>query len=244
MKRTYLKQIAIVLILTLMSAGLLTGCQSVLVVTGTGETITKTYDLKNFTTLKIYDSFSVTVKVGDPFKVRVTCQANLEESLKVTRQGDVLEVGLKPGSYTNISPKAIIVMPVLNNVILYENSRIYFSNFDSSPNMLMKLHDGAYVSGNLTCSHVEIDLWQGSRVNFTGSGQDLTVSSYEGSRVDLGSFIVNNAQLTITDGGTATVNVFGKLDVNLSNGADVLYIGDPTLGKVKLSEGATVDKKP
>ena len=43
--------------------------------------------------------------------------------------------------------------------------------------------------------------------------------------------------------GRSTVNVTGTLDVNLSGGSRVEYIGEPTLGDIDLSGDSTVSKK-
>jgi hypothetical protein len=40
-----------------------------------------------------------------------------------------------------------------------------------------------------------------------------------------------------------TVNVSGRLDVDASNGANVYYLGDPTLGTIDTSGSATVEPK-
>ena len=61
--------------------------------------------------------------------------------------------------------------------------------------------------------------------------------------MDLEAFLVNNADIGLSGGGKATVNVDGTLDVNLSGGSKVLYVGEPTLGDRDLSGDSTVSKK-
>jgi len=63
------------------------------------------------------------------------------------------------------------------------------------------------------------------------------------SQLDLEAFSVNNADVNLSGGGKATVNVNGTLDVNLSGGSKVLYVGEATLGDVDLSGGSTVNRK-
>ena len=60
------------------------------------------------------------------------------------------------------------------------------------------------------------------------------------SRFDGTSLISNMAAQA---SGRATINVDGILNVDLSGGSRVIYVGEPTLGDIDLSGDSTVNKK-
>ncbi|MFC2019231.1 GIN domain-containing protein [Chloroflexota bacterium] len=79
----------------------------------------------------------------------------------------------------------------------------------------------------------------GSWVTVRGSGSDVTISLKGGSHAELGNFTVENANLSATSGSHVTVNVSGRLDVDVSGGSHVKYIGEPQIGDVGISGGST-----
>jgi len=83
----------------------------------------------------------------------------------------------------------------------------------------------------------------GSWVTVRGSGEDVTISVKGGSHANLANFAVENADFTASSGSHVTLNVSGRLDVEVSGGSHVLYSGDPQIGDIDLSGGSTFKKK-
>jgi len=99
------------------------------------------------------------------------------------------------------------------------------------------------VTGNITAGDAYFDLSGGSQVNLQGTAEDLDINGSGGSQLELEAFSVNNADVNLSGGGRATINLDGILDVNLSGGSRVTYIGEPTLGDINLSGDSTVSKE-
>ena len=88
-----------------------------------------------------------------------------------------------------------------------------------------------------------LTLQDGSHLTVRGSGSDAIFNISGGSHADLGKFAVINADLTATSGSHVTINVSGKLDVEVNGGSHVSYSGDPQIGDIDLSGGSTFSKK-
>jgi hypothetical protein len=87
---------------------------------------------------------------------------------------------------------------------------------------------------------VGLDLSGGSRVQASGSGEDIVIDASGGSGADLASFTVVNANIDASGGSQVTVDVTGTLNVDASGGSQVSYSGNPTLGMIDTSGGAQV----
>jgi hypothetical protein len=72
---------------------------------------------------------------------------------------------------------------------------------------------------------------------------NLEVTGSGISHLDMGKFPVDNADISVRCGGSAVVNVDGILDVDLSGGSQVTYVGNATLGDIDLSGGSEVKQK-
>ena len=58
--------------------------------------------------------------------------------------------------------------------------------------------------------------------------------------MNLDFFLIKNADISLSGGGRADINISGTLTVDLSGGSHVTYVGQPTLGDIDLSGGSTV----
>ena len=88
-----------------------------------------------------------------------------------------------------------------------------------------------------------LTLKNGSHVTVSGSGGDMNFNISGGSHADLGDFTVENADLSATGGSHVTVNVSGRLNVEVKGGSHVRYSGEPQIGDIDLSSGSTFKKK-
>lgn len=83
-----------------------------------------------------------------------------------------------------------------------------------------------------------LTLKNGSHVNVSGSGSDVTFNITGGSHANIADFAVENADLTASGGSHVTLNVSGRLDAEVSGGSHVTYSGHPSLGDIDISEGS------
>ena len=88
-----------------------------------------------------------------------------------------------------------------------------------------------------------LTLQNGSHVTASGSGGDVTFNISGGSHANLDNFTVENADLTASGGSHVTMNVSGRLDVEVKGGSHVRYHGEPQIGDIDLSSGSTFKKK-
>ena len=93
--------------------------------------------------------------------------------------------------------------------------------------------DRTYVSATLRAEVTmaelnRLTLRHGSRATVSGSGGEVTVEAFDGSRGDLQAFAVENATVVARGGSRLTVNVSGKLVADAHEGSRVDYLGNPT----------------
>ncbi len=236
------QRIMALLVIMLVLAGLLSGCFPVRV-TGSGNIISRTFSFVDFTKARISYGFTAEVKAASTYGVTVTADDNIFEYIQVDKDGDTISIGIKPGSYEQSHLQATILMPALRGIELSDGGRTDISGFSSSNDLSIKLSDGTDLSGSLTAGNVDINLTDGSRVDLDGSANSIEVTSHDGSRANLENFTVVNADLNIGDGGTLAINITGTLNADLSAGSRVTYTGNPVLGTIKISSGATLSKK-
>lgn len=219
------------------------GCFEV-VETGSGNLVTEEFNFSDFTKVEAHNGFQLELTKSSTFSIEITVDDNVEKDLRVSRSGDTLRIVLIGNrSYSSVTLRARITMPDLYGLDLSGGSQAGITGFSSSHDLSFNLSGGSGVTGDITAADADFDLSGGSQVNLEGTADDLGVNGSSGSQVHLENFPVANADIYLSGGGSATVNVVGRLDVNLSGGSRVTYIGNPTLGDIDLSGGSTISSK-
>lgn len=236
-KQILISAVSAMLLLWVFSAG----CGAV--ITGSGRHVTKDFDFSGFTMLEISDGFKVRIMQSDYFSISIMVDENIREQLDVGVKEGTLKAGLKPGSYVTTVLKAEITMPVLEGIKLSDGSGADITGFSSEKDFSVTISDGGELAGDIVCRDIGFGLSDGSRVELTGSGRNLMARSSNGSDMVLENFPVNNADINIADGGSARLNISGRLDTTLTAGSEIIYTGDPEMGEVHLSAGSTLKKK-
>ena len=222
--------------------GLTVGCEAM--VFGSGNLETETFNFNDFTKIIAHNGFNIEITQSNNFKVEITADDNVKEYLNVTKSGDKLEIGLEGyRSYSLVTLEAKITMPNIYEIDLSGGSQASITGFSSSRNFSTSLSGGSKLDGNIVTANAEFELSGGSRVTLEGSADDINIDSSGGSHITLESFLGDSADISISGGGIATINIDGTLDVNLSGGSRVLYIGKPVIGDFKMSGGSTVNQK-
>jgi len=254
------KTLVVVLMAALLMSIFLVGCGAV--VTGSGNLETETFDFSDFTKVEAHNGFQVELTQSNTYGIEITTDDNVQEYIEVTKSGDTLKIRLTGFlTYSSVTLEAKITMPDVYRIDLSGGSQADITGFSSSHDFSavlsggsrltgdmtigaanFDLSGGSRVTGNITADDADFGLSGGSQVNLEGTADDLEINSSGGSQLDLEAFPANNANVNISGGGRATVNVSGTLDVNLSGGSRALYIGEPTLGDIQLSGDSTISK--
>ena len=231
----------LITVLVLAVMGLSIGCGFI---KGSGNLVSETYDFSYFTIVEAHNGLQLEITKSTAFSIEVAVDDNIKEYLEVDKSGDTLKILLKGNRvYSSVHLEASITMPELYGIDLSGGSRTSIAGFNSSHDLSVELSGGSVLSGEITATDTDFELSGGSEVNLVGSANDLVVDGSGGSQLNLESFSVNNADIKLSGGGSATINLGGRLDVDLSGGSRVLYLGNPSMGDLDLSGGSTVIRK-
>lgn len=232
-----------VLFITATVAGILSvGCGGI--VTGSGQPTTVTYDYSNFTAIEAHKGFQVVITQSDDFSIEITIDDNLLEYLVVDKSGKTLRIQMQQNRfYRSATLTAKVTMPDINKIDLSGGSRADVTGFNLSNDLSIELSGGSRINGDISAADVDMELSGGSRIELVGSADSLVADSSGGSHLELGSFPVGDANIEISGGGKATIDVNGTLDLDLSGGSQVEYSGEPRIGDIDLSGGSTFRKR-
>ena len=260
MKRT----IVAVLMAAILCSGLLVGCgEDTATLRGSGNLDTQEMDFSGFTGIEAGTAFEIEIMHSDSYSVSITADDNLFGYIRVSKDGKTLKIGLKPGTQVaSATLQARINMPALYELDLSGAARGTAEGFGFSDDFTldlsgastidmhnMSVQDAAFdisgassVTGDITAGDAEFTLSGASTVRLEGSASDMLIDASGASVAELGSFSVHNADVKLSGGSQATVNLDGTLDADLSGASSLGYIGEPTMGVMTTAGASTVSR--
>ena len=212
-------------------------------VVGSGNLVTEEKDFSDFTIVEVGSGFEVEITQSSSYNINVTADDNLFDYIQVSKTGDTLTIRLKWGySYQSVTLRAEITMPELYELEFSGGTHGTVEGFSSSHEFVVELSGGSSLIGDFTTSgDAQFALSGGSHlIELDGAANDLRISASSGSDLELSDFHVHNADVNLSGGSRATINLEGRLDADLSGGSHLRYIGEPTMGDIQTSGGSTV----
>ena len=212
--------------------------------TGSGNVVTREFDLSGFDQVEVTNAFEVEIRQGDAFSVIVRVDDNVEQYLDVVQQASTLRIGLKPISSGTVSAttlEAEVTMPALTGLELSGASDVSVADFKSTVPLYVEVSGASSLRGDIEAGGLRFDFSGASEVKLSGSGEDLVMDVSGASSADLADFPVADADIEVSGASSATVSVSGQLDLEVSGASRVRYRGNPTLGSVDASGGSSIE---
>ena len=216
-------------------------------ITGSGDVISKVFELDGFSELDISDAFTVTVVRSETFSISVEADDNIMEQIEVIQSVATLRVGIA-SNFSVRSPKTLkakISMPELNRVDLSGASRLELLGFSERASIEFNISGASRAAGELNGDIVSVDLSGASRLDFSGTALELSLEASGASRADLEDLTVEQvkkARLSGASSGAFTV-LDAMDDVNLSGASTLEYSGDPVIGDVNVSGASNLRRR-
>lgn len=241
----------------------LAGCD-VELVTGSGQDVTWEMDYSDFNKIKVSHAFEIEITRADTFFVEITVDETLNEYLKINRRSDTLYIGLKSGrEYVGMTRRAVVTMPELQRLELSGASAGTVSGFASTRSIDFDLSGASTLAiddmradksrfglsgaseatGRIMLNEGDFDLSGASSLSLEGSADHIRVRGSGVSDFKLFSFPVATADVDLSGGSRAEINVSDLMDINLSGASDVVYMGNPKLGSIDMSGGSTINPR-
>ena len=235
--------IAVVAVVGVIGAVLvLRGWPGVLI--GSGNLETEEYAFANFTRVEISSAFEFEIRQSSSYGINVTADGNVIDYVQVSQDGQTLKirVGGVP-SFRRVTLKASVTMPQLGGLTVSGASRGTVSDFSCTEAVSIAVSGASRVTGDITAGDAEFHIDGASTIQLEGSANDMTARVSGASLFSLDDFTVNNADVNISGVSTGTINLDGRLDANVSGASTLLYIGDPVMGAIDVSDASTLSKK-
>jgi hypothetical protein len=233
-------------------------------VTGSGKLEANEMGLIDFDRVEIANAVEAEIVHSDKFSVQITVDDNLFRYVDVSKSGSTLRVVMKPRiSFWHATARAAISMPDLRGLKLSGASHAVVRRFDSTSSLDIQLSGASRsaleniktgethidasgasrVTGALETGDINMRASGASSVELKGHGGNMAVEANGASHLRLENFTAVNADVRLSGASSASVNLNGKLDANLSGASHLTYDGAVSLGRLQVTGASSLKQK-
>jgi serine/threonine protein kinase len=102
----------------------------------------------------------------------------------------------------------------------------------------------SHLDGSIECKELELESSGASTANLRGTAKDAKLTASGASTLELDDFAIDDAEVTLSGGSTASVRVKNALNYELSAGSNLHYRGKPATLKGTESGGSSISGRP
>jgi hypothetical protein len=113
----------------------------------------------------------------------------------------------------------------------------------SVTNLKLKVTGASRLTGTVKANRGEVEVLGASRMRLSGSLEDAAIKVAGASHLDLDDFTLRNPSIKLYGASQCTVNVEGKMDVELAGASRLIYGGNPVIGNMRVVGASTVARK-
>jgi hypothetical protein len=215
-----------------------------IVVWGSKDTTTVTFDYLNFNEIIVSDKFHVTVKQGDEYAITVTTNQNLPDFLAIEKKYTVLMIGMKPNHfYKDAVLKATVTLPDLAYLDVNGMSMVEIVEFSPEFDLKIDVTEASRLTGNLTAGNVDLTAKNGSDVTLTGRADFLKAEGLVTCELDMAEFSVSDANIYLSIGTQGIFTINGRFVAELRVGSDMKYSGSAVEEEVVKDESSSLTQQ-
>jgi hypothetical protein len=234
-----------------------------------GPATTKTFDNSGFSRVEISSAFEVEVSQSSTYSFSINAQQKLFDQIKVTQNGDTLEINLQWGWGSWVSswgyqrPKARITLPDLALLKISGATKGSIKGFSSSShdtdvvvsgasslqvdyesaNARIEVSGASHVDGKVKAGKVTVKIDGASKATLAGSASSVELSASGASWAELEGLAASAVQVELSGASHATVSPVDKMGVNISGASSLTYTGNPSLDSIDVSGASTIHRK-
>lgn len=205
----------------------------------------KEVDLKNFSRVEISNTFDFEIVQSKSFGIKLDADEGFLKNINVDQDNDKLIVTHShhiSWMFRFTRPKVRITMPTIKELRLTGAVGGRVSGFSSAEDFSLDMTGACTVTLDIKANHTEFHVRGACTINAKGAAESLVIDVGGACTLDMKDYVVNNAAIRLNGATTCTVNVNGRLDARLGGVSTLLLIGEPTMGDIRSTGMAKINK--
>jgi hypothetical protein len=206
---------------------------------------TEAFKYKDFTKVEISSTFDFKIVQSDSYEVTVDADEGLFKNLHIDVDGDTL----KAYHSRHISwvfrlsrPHIKISMPVIKELKLSGAVSGKVSGFKSAEDFKLEMDGASKVKADMEVNKCEIRMRGACNIEANGKAESIIIDVNGANFLDMEDFTIQNAAIRLNGASNCKVRVDGRLDARLAGVSNLDLAGQPTIGDIRTTGLAKINK--
>lgn len=208
---------------------------------GSGTVITQDRNItEDFKKIEVNQGIELVVEQSATKSVQVKADDNIISHITTRVENGKLIIETDNGYNTSNTPKVIVKLPVISELVASSGSRITSNNTLITEHIVVNSTSGSNVHVKVEADFISIESTSGSYAEISGKALKLETSSNSGSEINAKALNTNIVHSEASSGSSTSVDAIVKLDAHASSGASVTYKTTPKELRKEESSGGSV----
>ena len=193
---------------------------------GSGKLVSQTRIVEECNGLVVQNIGNVYITQDENQTVRVEADDNIIDNVITIKEGENLLVGLKDGSYSNITPRIFVSLKNINELTINGAGNIVTDSDIQSSSMGCIINGAGNLTLNGNCNYLSCVI--------NGAGN-----------ISAQNYLAKYCNAFVNGAGSITVNVSEELNASVDGAGSIIYFGNPPivytsingLGSIKKGDG-------
>ncbi len=236
MKKSIFNNLFIAVIISISTASTFYGCNGGL--KGSGNIISQSRQVNDFTSLKIEDAYDVTLVQGDSSSVTVIADDNFLPLIKTEVSGDELKIYNDKPLLDFKSLKLLIRFKKLDEIITEGAVNLTGDSLLRFDNLKIKLGGAAKLTLHLQADELSVTSQGASKINLSGNCNKQYIKIEGAGTYNAYDLVSNETEADLMGAAEAYLNVAHKLTADCAGASVIKFKGEPSIKEFK-SVGAS-----
>ena len=227
------------LIIALLSACIFCSCESI---TGSGNIVSESRNLKEFTGIKNSGSIDVKVIHEERQMVKVEADDNILEYVTTKVEKGILNIYLKNNlSFRNINVTVYVGSPSIHQLLVSGSGTITSKNVLKYDDKIeLKVSGSGDIDANLDAPSIVANVSGSGKILLRGRTKDFSSTVSGSGDMDGEKLLAENTAVKVSGSGNANVFASVNLDAKVSGSGNIFYSGNPTSPVIQKSGSGTI----
>ena len=191
---------------------------------GSGKIVSQIRTVDECSGLMIKNLGNVYLTQDDNQSIVIEADYNIIDQVITKKENDMLVVGLKDGSYSNVTLKAYVSLKTIESLTINGAGNITTLN-------------------SLSCDNLYITINGAGNITVKGNGNYLNSLINGAGNITAKEFPVATCKAYVNGAGNCTINVTDELDATVNGAGNIYYYGNPSTVRTSISGVGRIIKK-
>lgn len=198
-------------------------------ITGEGELIKESRNIKSFNNLILNIPAHVSIVVTDSNSLTLVAQENIVENIDIKRKNDRLIIQSDRILKSDKPIEILITCTSLKGIELNGSGNIVIINKYSTPKANFVINGSGKIQTHLNANEIKSKINGSGEMDFSGAVKKLKIEINGSGDINAQELFASLCDIDINGSGKAYLTVKDKLEISIVGSGDVIYAGDPII---------------